>query len=111
MKATISELNSDQTAIWQGEAISADWNGRTGDFVISGDAEDKAFAAVVASIAEKQRLTIGIEDVEYAQLVWRGHVGSARFDALDSGRIQCHLVLTLEDWFGIFPGFSSFYFA
>ncbi len=111
MKATISELNSDPTAVWQGEAVSADWNGRTGDFVIRGDAEDEAFAAVVASIAEKQRLTIGIEDVDYAQLVWRGCVGSAKFDALDSGHVQCHLVLTLEDWFGIFPGFSSFYYA
>jgi len=70
-----------------------------------------AFATVVASIAEKQRLTIGIEDGDSAQLVWRGCVGSARFDAFESGNVHCHLVLTLDDWFGIFPGFSSFYFA
>jgi hypothetical protein len=111
MKATISEPESSRSAVWEGEAISADWNRRTGEFVISGDAEDAAFATVVASIAEKQTLTIGIEDDDSAQLVWRGCVGSARFDTVESGNVQCHLVLTLDDWFGIFPGFSSFYFA
>jgi len=110
MKATISELGPDQTAVWQGEAVSVDWDGETGDFVISGDADDTALATVVASVAEKQELAIGIEDTENAQVVWRGRVGSAKFDALESGRLQCHLVLTLEDWFGIFPGFSRFYF-
>lgn len=111
VKATISEPESSRSPVWEGEAISADWNGQTAEFVISGDAEDAAFATVVASIAEKQRLTIGIEDGDSAQLVWRGCVGSARFDAFESGNVHCHLVLSLDDWFGIFPGFSSFYFA
>ncbi len=111
MKATISKPESSPSPLWEGEAISADWNGRTGEFVISGDAEDEAFATVVTSIAEKQGLTIGIEDGECAQLVWRGHVDSAKFEMLDSGNVHCRLVLTLDDWFGIFPGFSNFYYA
>jgi hypothetical protein len=111
MKATISELDSDQSSTWEGEAVSAEWDGRTGEFVIKGDAEDKALGAVLTSISGKQRLAIGLEDPESSQLVWRGTVGSARFVAFEAESVRCHLVLTLDDWFGIFPGFSSFYFA
>ncbi len=58
MKATISELEASEAAVWESEVISADWDGRTGEFVIGGTIGNKAFAAVLSSVAGKQRLTI-----------------------------------------------------
>ena len=111
MKATISELDSEQPSVWEGEAISAEWDGQTGEFLIKGDAEDKALGAVLTSVSRNQRLAIGLEDRDNSQLVWRGTVGSARFVGLEAESVRFHLVLRLDDWFGIFPRFRGFYFA
>lgn len=111
MKATISDFESKEGILWEGEALSASWGDGKGEFVICGDADDQALNALVTSIEEKQRLTIGIEDPELTQVVWRGHVGSAKFDASGSEQVVCSLTMALDDWFGIFPQFSSFYFC
>ncbi len=101
MKATISELETAKGTLWEGEILSASWDGDTCEFVISGDTNDQAFNDVVASIVEKQRLTIGIEDADSTQLVWRGYVGSAKFNTAGSEKVECLLVMSLDDWFGI----------
>lgn len=111
MKATISDFESKEGILWEGEALSASWDGSEGEFVICGDADDQALNAVVTSMEAKQRLIIGIEDPESTQLVWRGHVGSAKLDTLGSEQVICSLTMALDDWYGIFPHFSSFYFC
>ncbi len=111
MKATISEFETMAGTVWEGEVLSASWDGDKGEFVIRGDADNEAFTAVVKSLLEKQKLTIGIEDTESTQLVWRGYVGSAKFQAFGSEQLECSLIMSLDDWFGISPQFSNFYFC
>ena len=107
MKATICEFETNDNPLWEGEALSAEWDGAQGEFVIRGDADDQAVSAVVNSIVEKHKLTIGIEDTQSTQLVWRGYVGSAKFQVQGPEHIECSLVMSLDDWFGIYPQFSS----
>jgi hypothetical protein len=101
MKATISELETDKGTLWEGEVLSASWDSTTVEFVIRGDTDDPAFNAVVTSMVEKQRLTVGIENNESTQLVWRGYIGSAKFNTDGIDKIDCLLVMSLDDWFGI----------
>ena len=107
MKATISEFETEDHPLWEGEALSFKWDGDKGEFVIRGDADDRAVSAVVNSIAEKHKLTIGIEDTESTQLVWQGYVGSAKFQAYGPEHIECSLIMALDDWFGIAPRLST----
>jgi hypothetical protein len=107
MKATICEFENGDCTLWEGEVLSADWDSSKGEFVICGDAGNESFSAVVTSIAEGQRLTIGMEDTESTQLVWRGQVGSAKFGPFEAERVECRLVMNLEDWFGVCPEFGS----
>jgi len=111
MKVTISEPEKMNGTLWEGEILSANWDSEKCEFVIRGDADDEAFGAVMASIAEKHRLTIGIEDSGSTQVIWRGYVGSAKFQEFEAEQVECCLTMSLDDWFGIFPGFSSFYFS
>ena len=111
MKVTISEPETMDGTLWEGEVLSANWDSEKCEFLIRGDAGDEAFAAVMASIAEKHRLTIGIEDSGSTQVIWRGYVGSANFRTSDPEQVECYLTMALDDWYGIFPGFSSFYFC
>ncbi len=111
MKATISHLDNGENTLWEGEVLSANWDGDRGEFVIRGDADSQAFTAFVTSMLEKHRLSIGIEDTDATQLVWRGYVGSAKFQAYEAEQVECSLTVTLDDWFGIFPEYSSFYFC
>jgi len=107
MKATISEFETEDAPLWEGEALSFNWDGDNGEFVIRGEADDQAVSAVVTSIAEKHKLTIGIEDTGSTQLVWRGYVGSARFQVHGPEHIECSLIMALDDWFSIAPRFST----
>jgi hypothetical protein len=111
MKVTISEPEKMDGTLWEGEALSANWDSEKCEVVIRGDADDEAFGAVMASIAEKHRLTIGIEDSGSTQVIWRGYVGSANFQTFEAEQVECCLTMALDDWYGIFPGFSSFYFC
>jgi len=111
MKVTISEPETMDGTLWEGEVLSANWDSEKCEFLIRGDAGDEAFAAVMASIAEKHRLTIGIEDSGSTQVIWRGYVGSANFRTSDPEQVECYLTMALDDWYGIFPGLSSFYFC
>lgn len=111
MKATISDLDNGENTLWEGEILSANWDGDRGEFVIRGDANSQALTAVVTSMLEKQRLAIGIEDAGSTQLVWRGYVSSARFQTFEAEQVECSLIVSLDDWFGIFPEYSSFYFS
>lgn len=111
MKATISEPDTIDGAMWEGEALSASWDSDRGEFLICGNASKDDFAAVVNSALGKHKIAIGIEDSEATQLVWRGYAASAKFNKIDPEHMECSLVVTLEDWFGILPRFSSFYFC
>ena len=107
MKATICEYENDECTVWEGEVLSANWDSSQCEFVIRGEADDNSFSAIVTSIAEGQKLTVGMEDTGAAQVVWRGHVGSARFASFDAEHVECSLVMRLEDWFGVCPEFSA----
>lgn len=107
MKATICEYENGERTVWVGEVLSANWDSSQCEFVIRGEADNSSFSAIVTSIAEGQRLTIGIEDTKAAQVVWRGHVGSAKFGSFDAEQVECKLVMNLEDWFGVCPEFSG----
>ena len=107
MKATISEFEAEDCPLWEGEALRFKWDGDKGEFVIRGEADNRAVSAVVNSIADKHKLTIGIEDTGSTQLVWRGYVGSAHFEPHGPEHIECNLVMALDEWFGIAPQFSA----
>ena len=100
MKATISGFERSDAGIWEGEVVNAIWNGDKGEFAILGNVDNTAFDAVVASILEKHRLTIGIEDPGTSQLVMHGYVDSAKFQAFDSDQVECSLVVSLDDQLG-----------
>jgi len=107
MRATISQFETEGHPLWEGEALSFQWDGDNGEFFIRGEADDQAVSAVVTSIAEKHKLTIGIEDTGSTQLVWRGYIGSAQFKAHGSEHMECILIMSLDDWFGTTPRFST----
>ncbi|MBE0481325.1 MAG: hypothetical protein IBX68_10140 [Dehalococcoidia bacterium] len=111
LKLTISETDRIGATLWEGEALSATWDSSKVEFLIRGDTGSREFSRVMNSIAEKHRLVVGIEDRGLTQVVWRGQIGTARFKTHDPGHIELSLVMSLDDWFGIFPGFSSFYFG
>ena len=103
MRATISEFEQNHTALWEGEIISASWDGDSGEFKILGDPDSEAFRAVLSSITEKHKMTIGIEDPEATKLIWSGYIGSAIFQTSGTEQVECNLVMSLDDWFGIPP--------
>ena len=75
MKATISEFDNVEATLWEGEAISVDWDGKTSDFVLRGKAGEDEFEAFMASVLNQDKVVVGIEDPTSTQLVWRGQVG------------------------------------
>jgi len=107
MRATICESDNGECTLWEGEVLSANWDGSAGEFVIRGQADNESFSAVVTRIAEGQRLTIGVGDTESTRLVWRGHVGSARFGPFEDEHVDCKLHMALDDWFGVCPEFTG----
>ena len=111
MKATVEELDTTVRPLWNGEALYADWNGDRGEFLISGEASDQARDAIQKCVRDRVRLAIGIEDTGSTQLVWQGYAGSASFSDSGSEQTECLLTMSVDDWWGIFPGFSSFYFS
>lgn len=111
MKATISEFDNVEALLWQGEALSADWDSASGEFVLRGKSGEDEFEAFVASVLNQDKVVIGVEDSTSTQLVWRGQVGNARFRTSASGGLECCLTMSLHDWYGIFPGLSGFYFC
>jgi hypothetical protein len=111
MKATIEELDKIIRVLWKGEALQANWNGDRGEFVISGDVSDQVQAAILKCVRDRIKMAIGIEDIGSTQVVWRGYVGSAKFNESESKQIECRLAMFVDDWWGIFPGYSSFYFS
>ena len=111
MKATISEFDNLEATLWEGEAISADWDSETSEFVLRGKAGEDEFEAFMASVLKQDKVVVGIEDPTSTQLVWRGQVGSAKFRDSGSNKLECCLTMALDDWYGIFPGFSGFYFC
>ena len=106
-KVTIVQYENLEDAVWDGEALYAKWDRSTGEFVIHGDGELKANAEIVASLAEKRKLLVEIEDTGPSPLVWRGYIGTAEFLTFDSDEVECCLVMMLDDWFGIVPQFST----
>ena len=111
MKATISELDAIEQPLWEGEMVSATWDSEKGEFVIRGDADNWAFTTVIKCIKEKLELAIGIEDAGSTQLILRGFVGNADFTTFGSEEMECCLDMSVQDWWGIFPRFSGFYFS
>ncbi len=107
MKVTIVEYENMEDSIWEGEALYASWDRATGEFVIRGGTDSQTYANIVASLAERRKLLVEIEDTGPGQLVWRGYVGSAEFLSLESDEVECCLVMMLDDWFGIVPQFST----
>jgi hypothetical protein len=107
MKVTIVQYENQEDVAWEGEALYARWDRDTGEYVISGNVDTRKCASAVASLAEKRKLLVEIEDNGPGQLVWRGYIGSAEFLSFDSDEIECCLVMMLDDWFGIVPQFSK----
>ena len=103
MKATISQLDFKEDALWEGEVLKADWDNNKGEFVIRGRKNYMALSGVVSSMVGKRLLTIEIEGNGPGLLVWRGFVRSANFQVFESGQVECSLSMLLDDWFGVFP--------
>ncbi len=106
MKVTIVQLDDTEDVLLEGEALMASWDNEKGEFVIRGDPDGQGYADVVASMAERRKILVEIEDMGPGRLVWRGYVGSAKFLSFDSGEVECCLIMLLDDWFGIVPQFS-----
>ena len=111
MKATISKLDSLERPLWEGEVLNANWDSDKSEFVIRGDADNQAFTSVMRCMKERARMSIGIEDADSTQLVWQGCVGNADFLTFASGEMECCLTMSIENWWGIFPRLSGFYFC
>jgi len=107
MKVTIVQFDNMEDALLEAEVLMASWDGERGEFVIRADKDIQAFAGIVASMQEKRKLLVEIEDTGPGQLVWRGYVDKAEFLSFNSDEIECCLVMLLDDWFGIVPQFSS----
>jgi len=107
MKVTIVQLDDMEDVLLEGEALMAKWDNEKGEFVIRGDRNNQGFTGVVASMAERRKVLVEIEDTGPGRLVWRGYVGSAKFLSFDSEEVECCLIMLLDDWFGIVPQFSS----
>jgi hypothetical protein len=106
-KVTIVQYENMQDSLWDGEALYAQWDRDTGEFVIRGDTDTRKCAEAVAGLAEKRKLLVEIEDNGPGQFVWRGYIGSAEFLSFDSDEVECALVMMLDDWLGIVPQFSK----
>lgn len=106
MKVTIVQYENKEDVAWEGEALYATWDKNTAEFVIRGDTDTKTYADAVATLAEKRKLLVEIEDTGPGQLVWRGYIGNAEFYSFDTDEVECCLVMMLDDWFGIVPQFS-----
>jgi hypothetical protein len=107
MKVTIVQLDDMEDVLLEGEALMAKWDNEKGEFVIRGDRDNQGFTGVVASMVERRKVLVEIEDTGPGRLVWRGYVGSAKFLSFDSEEVECCLIMLLDDWFGIVPQFSS----
>ena len=103
MKATVSHANKIGTSLWEGEVLEVDWDNNKGEITIRGNRDSAAISEVISSMVEKRELTIEIEGTGPGLLVWRGHVGSAKFQVSESEHVECCLSMQLDDWFGIFP--------
>ena len=103
MKATLSHANKIGSTMWEGEVLNADWDNNRAEFVIRGKKNSTALIGVVSSLIEKHEITLEIEGTGPGLLVWRGYVGSAKFETLESEQVKCCLTMLLADWFGFFP--------
>lgn len=103
MKATLSQANTTGSTLWVGEVLSANWDNNKGEFVIRGNKDHAALSEVVSSMVDRHELTLEIAGNGPGLLVWRGYVGSAKFQVSESEHVECCLSMFLDDWFGIFP--------
>jgi hypothetical protein len=109
MKATISHIGVLDDTLWEGEALSANREGKKGELVIRGSkVNSNALTTVVTSMVSRNQLTIEIEGNETGCLVWRGQVGSAEFHTFGTDQVECSLVMLLDDWFSIVHRFTRF---
>lgn len=97
MRIALGESGSLGKCLWQGEALSADWDVARGELVIRGDADSEAFGEVISSVLGKRKLRVEIEDAGTARLKWQGYVDSVEFESLVPGRAECLLRILLED--------------
>jgi hypothetical protein len=111
MNATIEELGTVVRPLWKGEALQANWNGDKGEFLLSADSIDQIQDVIMKCVKDRIKLAIGIEDMGSTQVVWRGYVDRVDFNESGSEKTECALAMFVDDWWGIFPGFSSFYFS
>jgi hypothetical protein len=109
MKATISHLDIIEDTLWEGEALSANREGKKGELVIRGSKSNgNALTTVVTSMVARHQLTVEIEGNETGCLVWRGQVGSAEFHTFGTDQLECSLVMLLDDWFSIVHRYTRF---
>ncbi len=92
-------------------ALYATWDHDIGKFVIRGEATDETHVAVEKCMQQKLRMAIDFEDSGSTQVVWQGYIYHADFQVSEHNEMECSLTMLLDDWWGIFPGFSSFYFC
>ncbi len=108
MKAIISQIDMLGGTLWEGEALSFTWDSKRGEFVIRGEKDNRALTGVMVSMMQKYKLTIEVEDAGPGRLVWRGYLGSARFETDESESVDCYLSMALDDWFGISTALKDF---
>ena len=111
MKATIEELGTVTRPIWKGEALHANWNGDKGEFLLSANPSDPIQDVIMECVRARSKLAIGIEDTASTQVVWRGYIDTVDFNEAGSEKMECALAMFVDDWWGIFPEFSGFYFS
>ena len=103
MKVTLSQTATNNSTLWVGEVLNADWDNYKAEFIFSGNKNLAALTGVVSNMLDRHELTIEIEGGGPGLLVWRGHVSNTKFQMADAEHVECSLMLLLEDWFGIFP--------
>lgn len=111
MKATINETDTVVHPLWEGEALSAAWDRDIGKFVIRGESCAERHLAIEKCMHQRLRMAVSIEDSGATQLVWQGYIYHADFQLSASDQMECSLTMLINDWWGILPGFSGFYFC
>ncbi|MDY6892933.1 MAG: hypothetical protein SVO26_04350 [Chloroflexota bacterium] len=106
MKVMIGQMDQQEAALWQGEALTASWDHKNDEFVIRSDNPRLAHASAASEAAKEYQLVVEIEDTGLGLVVWRGYVGTADFVLFEDEQVDSCLIMLLDEWLGIVPQFS-----
>ena len=60
---------------------------------------------------QRLKIAIGSEESGSTRVGSQGYVYSADFQVSECNELECSLTMLLDAWWGVFPGFSRFYFC